>query len=801
MTPHGPGTQDSALLATATARHRAGDFREARRLYAEVLAESPTDADALYRSGLLELQQGDASSALALIEQAFLQRRNRGLPIEAKHEMGLGQTLAALGLHTRAEAAYGRVLALDPNCVDAHFARALVLQSLNQHTQAIVAYERTLELSPDHFAALNNLGNCLQRSGRIAEAVSAYSRALTLRPDAAGAMANLGTVLQAVGRTEEAVALLRGAMAREPQVTAHAVNLGIALCRHKDFAAAEATLRQAHDADPSSADAAFNLGNALAGLGQARAAGELYRRAIELRPGHVDALVNLGNMHREQGEFAAAGEAYAAAMGVDPHCVSALNNAGCLLRTLGRLDEAEDVLRQALQVAPDNATLHDNLGSVLKDAGDLRMAMACFRRSLELDPDNPATHGNLAYALCFSADAAAPIRAECERWGQRFGAALSPTMQVFANDRLPLRRLKVGYVSPDFRDHCQSLFTIPLLAAHDRAAVEVYCYSSVRRPDERTQQIAKLADHWRDVRLLSDARLAQIIGEDRIDVLVDLTMHMADGRLLTFARKPAPVQIAWLAYPGTTGLAAMDYRITDPRLDPPGCEQNYQEHSIHLPDSFWCYDPLNTELDVGPLPALQRGFVTFGCLNNPCKLSDATLRLWGRVMQAVANARLILLAPAGRHRTRLAERLAAHGIDGQRVDFVPYRTRALYLRCYEHIDLGLDTIPYNGHTTSLDALWMGVPTVTRVGNTCVGRGGLSQLTQVGLAELAATTDDTFIETAVSLSGDLKNLAALRVQLRGRLENSPLMDGRRFAGHMEAAYRFAWARWCSSQSID
>ncbi len=797
MTPQRSSTSDSTLLAMATARHRAGDFREARRLYDEILAESPRDADALFRSGLLELQQGNPQVALDRIEEAVSHRQSLGLPAEVKYEMGRGQALEALGLYALADAAYGRVLALDPCCVEGHFARALVLQSMNQHTQAIGAYRRTLELSPDHFAALNNLGNCLQRGGRIAEAVDAYSRALALRPDAAGAMANLGTVLQAVGRTHEAVDFLRRAMAREPKVTSHAVNLGIALCRQRDFAAAEVILRQAHAADPTSADAAFNLGNALAGLGQARAAGELYRRAIELRPSHVDALVNLGNMHRELGEFAAAGEAYAAAIGFAGTHVAALNNAGCLLRTLGRLDEAEDLLRQGLQVEPGNATLHDNLGSVLKDAGELPAAIGCFRRSLELDPDNPATHGNLAYALCFEAETADPVRAECERWEQRFAAALFPLDNTFANDREPLRRLKVGYVSPDFREHCQTLFTTPLLAAHDRAAVEIYCYSSVLRPDERTAHIATLADHWRDVRLLSDARVAEIIREDRIDVLVDLTMHMAGSRLLTFARKPAPVQIAWLAYPGTTGLTAMDYRITDPRLDPPGFERNYREQSIHLPDSFWCYDPLTTGIDVGPLPALQRGYLTFGCLNNPCKASDATLRLWGGVMQAIPSARLMLLAPAGRHRTQLAERLAAHGIGRHRVDFVPYRSRPLYLRCYDEIDLGLDTIPYNGHTTSLDALWMGVPTVTRVGGTCVGRGGLSQLTQVGLADLAATSDAAFIETAMSLGGDLSRLAALRPQLRTRLEHSPLMDRGRFARHMEAAYRFAWTRWCSA----
>jgi predicted O-linked N-acetylglucosamine transferase (SPINDLY family) len=211
------------------------------------------------------------------------------------------------------------------------------------------------------------------------------------------------------------------------------------------------------------------------------------------------------------------------------------------------------------------------------------------------------------------------------------------------------RRLRIGYVSPDFREHCQTLFTTPLLSHHDHGAFEIYCYSSVERPDERTRRLAEFADVWRDVRTLDDVALADAIRADHIDILVDLTMHMAKGRPLTFARRPAPIQVAWLAYPGTTGIDAMDFRISDSRLDPPGFDSHYSERTIRLPDSFWCYDPLTTEPTVNALPALERGYVTLGCLNNPCKLTDATLRLWSRVLHAVPTSRLQLLAPSGRH--------------------------------------------------------------------------------------------------------------------------------------------------------
>jgi len=295
------------------------------------------------------------------------------------------------------------------------------------------------------------------------------------------------------------------------------------------------------------------------------------------------------------------------------------------------------------------------------------------------------------------------------------------------------------------------------------------------------------------VRALDDAALCELIRQDGIDILVDFTMHIAGGRPLLFARKPAPLQIAWLAYPGTTGIEAMDFRLSDPRLDPDGFDNHYSERTLRLTDSFWCYDPLTDQPEINPLPAIERGYLTLGCLNNPCKLTDYTLQLWGGVMRALPDARLELMVPPGRHRDRLLQRLQQQHIQAKRVGFVEFRPRAEYLRSYHGIDFGLDTFPYNGHTTSLDALWMGVPILTRVGRTSVGRAGLSQLYHVGLLDLAAESDAAFVGTAVALANDLPRLATLRGQLRTRLERSPLMDGPRFARNIEDACRSAWAQ--------
>jgi protein O-GlcNAc transferase len=750
------------LLETATGLHRAGNFNEARSLYRQVLVRAPAHALALYRSGLLELQDGHPDVALALVEQAIAAAAD-----EPRYQFVLGQAL----------------------------------QALRRWDKAIVAYESALKLQPDFLDAWNSMGMCRQRRGQLAQAAADYRQALSLEPRNAGVMANLGTALREMGDLTEAIELLRAAADLEPAVASHSVNLGIAYWNQGDFSKAESTLNETLARAPDDADAAFNLGNALHALGRQREAVDRYRQAIKLRPAYADAFINLGNVHTELGEFASGMEAYDAALRVQPDSVIALNNAACLMRTLGHIDDAETALRRALQLDPGNAALHDTLGNVHKDAGDLEAAIASFRKSLELDPGSAATHSNLAYTLSFAAQEAAPVLEECLRWNERFAVGLPRCAHDHPDRRDPTergepnRRLRIGYVSPDFRDHCQSLFTIPLLSRHDHAAFEIFCYASTKRPDDLTRRIAGYADIWRDVRLLNDEALCRLIRADDIDILVDLTMHMAGGRPQLFARKAAPIQIAWLAYPGTTGIDAMDYRLSDPRLDPEDFDAHYSERTLRLPDSYWCYDPLTHRPSVNQLPAGERGYLTLGCLNNPCKLTDHTLRLWGGVMRALPDARLLLMAPPGRYRRHLSQRLDAHGIAAERVEFRPFLPRGEYLRSYHDIDLGLDTYPYNGHTTSLDSLWMGVPVVTRVGRTSVGRGGLSQLFQMDLLELAAESDQAFVGIATALGHDLVRLAALRSELRTRLERSPLMDASRFARHVEQAYRNVWRAHC------
>ncbi|MGA2443491.1 MAG: tetratricopeptide repeat protein, partial [Tepidisphaeraceae bacterium] len=392
----------------------------------------------------------------------------------------------------------------------------------------------------------------------------------------------------------------------------------------------------------------------------------------------------------------------------------------------GRLDEAAELYRGILARNPQQAAMLNNLSNVLKDSGKIEEAVDLCRKAVAMEPGNAQIHSSLCYKLHFHPDYGRDAAFhELRQWNLRHGQA---NLVEYSGDRSPDRRLRIGYVSPDFYGHAECFFVLPLLESHDRKNFQVHCYSSVRRPDKATELLKSCADVWHDVRELTDEQLAARVRGDGIDILVDLTMHMAFNRLPAFALKPAPVQVTWLAYPGGTGLESMDYRLTDSWIDPPGeSDRYYSEKSVRLPDCWCCYHPLG---DVPPAAAKPRAPVTFASLNNPCKLNRPTLALCAKVLSRVSDSRLLLLVESEIQRRQIAESFASAGIDPLRIEFRRHCRRGEYLRIYDRIDVCLDPLVYNGITTTCDALWMGVPVLTRVGSTAPGRAGLSILSNL-----------------------------------------------------------------------
>jgi predicted O-linked N-acetylglucosamine transferase (SPINDLY family) len=663
-----------------------------------------------------------------------------------------------------AERLYLSVPEQDPDHAKACFLAGVIAMQADRADVAVERFARAVALSPDNAAFLSNLGEAYRRTGQFAHALDALLRAIRLQPNLAEASFNLGVLLEQRGDLAAAIACFERAAELKPELPT--VGQRLDGLRDRLGRAKRAQAGKGSDApiERDSADLLVQLANTLSRQGRNEDAVRLFQRAVELRPKAVDLLTNLG----------------------------------LALMALQRMEEATASLRRALAIDPDVPETLCNLGNALIYCGMHEEGVAAYRRALAVSP-RPEFHSSLLFFLpfCPGYDENA-IREETRLYGERLKTRLGSAPPAPTNDRDPERRLRVGYINGHFRDHCQTLFLSPLLSAHDRERFEIFCYSSTINPDKWTARYRSLADGWRSIADVGDEAATQQIREDRIDVLVDLGMHMDCGRLPILARKPAPVQMCWLAYPGTTGVEAIDYRVTDGYLDPPDHDERvYAERSIRLRDTFWCYSPLMDPIpEVAALPAQREGRITFGCLNNFLKVNAEVLALWACVLREVPDARLVLLIPQGEARHRVRDQLEKHGVDRGRLDLIDRMPRAQYLAQYSRIDIALDTFPYNGHTTSLDAWWMGAPVVTLVGKTVVGRAGLSQAMNLGLPELVAHSPDEFVAIAAGLSRDRVRLSDLRAGLRARMEGSPLMDAARFARNMEAEYRNAWRRWCA-----
>lgn len=790
----------STIWEQAVEHHLAGRLPQAQALYQQLLAHHAAHADALHMLGVLEYQQGNSVAGLEHLDRAIAIA-----PTVARYHGHRGLILGSLGRNDEALVTFHQALELDSQMPEVWNNLAGALWAKHDLPGAIAAYRQAIAVQPSSVASAVNLGLALTHTGEHVQALEAFEQANRLAPgDAAivqhlaAAYNNHGAMLERQGNARQAIESFSKALALRPDLPEAHFNRGKALARLGRHDEAIAALEQALAAWPDVADAHNDLGIALFNRGRIDEAIASYRRALELEPAHAQAWNNLGSALRVGGKAGGAIAAYQRALELKPGDAEVWNNLGSVLDTRGELEQAHRALTKALEIRPRFSQAENNLGNTLKNLGELDAALAAYQRAVEIQPDNHEAQSNRLYTMHFHpAYPAERIHEEHARWNAAFAAALRPADARFANDRTSGRRLRVGYVGAAFRDHCQAFFIVPLWTHHDRQQVELIAYSDTAPTDAVTARLRGTCDEWHNIAGLPDHAVAERIRQDRIDILVDLSLHMTGNRLLVLARKPAPVQITWLGYPGTTGLKTIDYRLTDPYLDSPSAENDrlYSEQSYRLPHTFWCYDPLTAGPAANDLPALTTGRITFGCLNNFCKVNEGTLVLWARAMHAVPESKLLLLAPR-ESRERVIKVLGSAGIEAARVEFVDRASRARYLAYYHQIDVGLDTFPYNGHTTTLDSLWMGVPVITIVGQSPAGRAGWSQFNNLGLTHLAADNEDGFVRLAAELAGNTAELATLRASLRQRMRQSPLMDSTAFARAMETAFRTMWRAFAS-----
>jgi protein O-GlcNAc transferase len=569
--------------------------------------------------------------------------------------------------------------------------------------------------------------------------------------------------------------------------------------------AAEVALRQILSSHPEYFDALVLLARIKHQNDQPKRAERLLRRAVALEPSSLVAHQCLGAALKVQGRYEDAARCFRRALTLDPGFAEAALALGNTLCAQGDLDQAVKSYDRALTIEPGLAEGHYRLGNALWNKGRIAAAIECYRRAIASKPDYAAARSNLAFTMNYDAES----RPQEIYEAHRARAALYPSLETLdsthPNRRELKRRLRVGYVSGDFRQHAVSYFFEPFLASHNHSEFEVFCYSSLPKADEDeiTTRLKSHADHWISIVRRDDEDAAARIRADRIDILVDLGGYTTRSRLGVFALKPAPVQATWLGYLNTTGLAAIDYRVTDAIEDPEEEADRFNsERLVRLRPPFLCYRPVENAPPVSAPPGYQAGHLTFGSFNDLPKLTPGVIRLWARLLHAVPGARLVIKTEQMRDAPtadELRSRFAAEGIGRERIDLLTWRAWTVHhLARYALIDVALDPFPFNGVTTTCEALWMGVPVVTMRGDRPYGRVGESLLTSVGLRELVADDPESYLTKALRLASDLPRLRELRLGLRDRMRTSKVCDARGFARAMERAYRRMWRNWCAGR---
>jgi len=784
-------------LQQGVAAHKEGKLEEAERLYRAILQSQPAHPDANHNLGVIAISVNKADAALPLfkiaveanskVEQFWLsyidalikekqfdnakkvlgKAKNQGV---AKEKFDAIKEYLALVLQspksTLSEKKKRNKKARKQNVKGIGPSQEKLTSLLEHYQNRRLDDAEKLSVSitqefPKHQFGWKVLGAVLNQLGRIPESVVAKEKAVKLVPNDAEAHSNLGISLEELGRLDDA----------------------------------EASYRQAIVLKPNLAEAHNNLGNTLKELGRLEEAAASFTQAIALKPDFVEAHSNLGITCKELGRLDEAEASYTQVVALKPDYAEAYNNLGAMLKKLGRLDDSEARFRQAIALKPDYAGAYNNLGATLQELGKLDEAKASYNKAIELKVDFASAYSNKNLCLNYSS-LWSPLfiyKQHIEFEKQFGGLKIEPLLSVLVNKNSG-GVLRIGYVSPDFRKHSVAYFFEPLLQHHSGHVVETFCYYNNTVVDTTTKRLMASCDHWRSIFGIADPDVANLIRNDKIDILIDLAGHTARNSLLVFAQKPAPIQVTWLGYVNTTGLSAIDYRFTDIIADPIGeADELHSETLVRLANGFQCYKGNKAVHSNSELPFKRRGHITFGSFNNITKVTPEVIKVWSNILHALPKSCLVLKAKQLQHN-------ASHYLDCFKQEGIAEDRIKLYgklpsmddhLELYNAIDIGLDPFPFNGATTTCEALWMGVPVITLLGDRHVGRVGASILTNVGLTDFIAQDIDGYIQLAVEMAANTNYLQEIREGLRERMQRAPLCDGRSFASDVETAYQKMW----------
>ena len=707
-----------------------------------------------------------------------------------------GITLEALKRYDEAIKAYELAIKINPSFIDAYINLGSCLTIIGQVHLAIDIYKRGLNVAPNSIDLLNKLGESLRSMSELDESHKVLSIAIGIDASSFKSWINLGLTEEANKNLGQALLCYNKALETNSDNINALLHLGGACYKFNHYMAAESYFRDALAIESNNYTVINNLAVTLYSLGLFRESEYYSRQVIANNPDDANAYLNLANVLQSLARYEEAEAYYYLTIGLNGQEFVAYNNLGNLYQYTQRLLDAEIMYRKSTLIEGGYPPAHCNLGVVLKDLGKLDEAEISYRRALELKPDYAEAFSSLLFTSNYHPDKSSEeIFAAYQEYDRRFCVPLRDQWLPFSNNPEPDRRLRVGYVSPDFRICSASYFLEPLLANHSKSVVEVFAYAQLAVEDQMTAAYKSYVDHWVPTLGMNDVDLTERIRADQIDILVDTAGHCANHRLGVFARKPAPVSLSWLGYGYTTGLSAIDYYLTDDMAAPPGSEHLFSEAPWPLDPFAYVYRPAQGMGEVSPLPALSRGYITFGTLTRSVRINYRTIRVWAQILQQVPNARLIIDSVSYKEvpvQDSLAELFAAHGISRDRLEIGCHSPPWDTLR---RIDIGLDCFPHNSGTTLLETLYMGIPFITLADRPSMGRLGSSILRALGRSEWISQTEEEYVRKAVALASNLPTLEINRAVQRGQMKASPLMDEQAFAQKVESAYRMMFKRWC------
>ena len=749
----------------------------------------------ILQQGFLFFQQGNIQDAEALYRHILASQPKQP---DALYLMGM------LAQHVQrpeiAETYYRQALAVYPKHIDAWARLAGMLQGLQHTAKAESVLVEGLKHNPSWTEGYMQLAALHEQCDNKKAAEKTYRDAIKTSPARMRPAIALAVLLSDQNRAREALDLFLPMLddpACEAKTHVHN-NLAVVYSALKQWDKALEHSKQALALEPESSDQLNNLANIALSAGNNDEIDMAHSLMEHNTPSNARSFMTMGFLCQHREEETKALEWFTKAINADAALDDAYISRAAILQRQGKLIEAKSELEGALQRFPNHLLMHMNLGTVCKDMGNNTEALAHFRHVFEQSDAYPYAHSNYLFTMHYEPTVSPEdIAAASRKFGERY-APVDKQYQTFPNDRNPARRLRIGYVSGDFHAHPVHVYIEPVLASHDKQAVEVFCYHNGVKNDEVTARLKSHADHWRSIQAMSDDDVCELIRNDAIDILIDLSGHTASHRLLVFGRKPSPIQATWIGYFNTTGIAAMDYIITDRYLLPPEEEYLYTEKPLRLPSNGACYKLPKFACDVTPLPALTNGFVTFGCFTARAKVTPEVLELWVDILKRIPTSRLVLKNKSFDESSIQDEQRAfftTRGIAAERLRFEGQTAMIDYMRAYNAIDMCLDPFPYNAATTTLDALWMGVPMITLKGDRLVAHIGESMLAAVGLHEFVAGTKEEYIEKAIYYAEQLERLQNIRRTLRPTLEATPMTNPKEFTQGLETALRMAWKQWC------